>query len=69
MSLARLRRADALQRLGRGLGEFHREARRAQFLAELLAEEVGDVGLVVDDQDQRAHAAAPARGRTMVNCV
>ena len=32
------------------------EARRAQLLAELLAEEFGDVGLVVDDQDQRAHA-------------
>ena len=41
---------------GARLREFHVEARRAQFLAELLAEEVGDVGLVVDDQDQRAHA-------------
>ena len=51
------------------LREFHDEARRAQFLAELLAEEFGDVGFVVDDQDQRAHAPAPARGSTIVNCV
>ena len=34
---------------------------------ELLAEEVGDVGLIVHDEDQRVHATAPARGRTMVN--
>src|SRR5208282_1125357 len=64
-----LRRADALQSLVRGLREFHGEARRAQLLAELLAEEFGDIGLIVDDQNQRAHDPAPERGRTMVNCV
>ena len=64
-----LRRADPLQSLGRGLRELHEEARRAQLLAELLAKKFGDVGLVVDDQDQRAHGPAPLRGRTMVNCA
>ena len=46
---------------GAALRELHREARRAQILAELLAEEIGDVRLVVDDQDQRAHASGSAR--------
>ena len=42
----------------------------AQLPAELLAEQFGDVGLVVDDQDQRAHACGSRlRGRTIVNSV
>ncbi len=53
---------DPLQGLARRLRELHGEARRAQLLAELLAKELGDVGLVVDDQDQRAHLTPPAFG-------
>ena len=52
-------------------------AKRAErhFAPELLAEQIGDVGLVVDDENQRAHWTAPglagapcaARGSWMVN--
>ena len=49
MSLAARRGADALQRIRRALREFHNEARGAQFSAELLTEQIGDIGLVVDD--------------------
>jgi hypothetical protein len=35
----------------------------------LLTKQFGDIRLVVDDQDQRAHEVAPPRGRTIVNCV
>src|ERR1700689_3223655 len=48
---------------GGGLREFQREARRADFTAELLAEQVGDVGLVVDHQDERAHVPLSPCGR------
>ena len=39
-------------------------AKRAErdFTPELLAEQIGDVGLVVDDQDERAHASLWERG-------
>src|SRR5208283_2264808 len=63
-----IRGADALEGFARRLRERHGEARGAQLLTELLAEKLGDVGLVVHDQDQRIHAA-PARGRTRVNWV
>ena len=63
MRLASLARADPRQRLRRAdcaNSIAKREARNS--LAELLAEQIGDVGLVVDDEDQRAHATAPVRG-------
>ena len=46
-----LLRADAFQRLRRA--PLHVEARGAQLLAELLAEEFGDVRFVVDDHQHR----------------
>ena len=49
MSLADSAALDALQRIRRVQREFHDEARGAQLLAELLTEQIRDIGLVVDD--------------------
>jgi hypothetical protein len=66
---------DYLKRLHRRAREIHRDAGRVQIAAELLAEEIGDVGRIIDDEDQRAQLRlsgltgppAPARGNWITN--
>ena len=53
--------ADARQRLGGRIGEFHRKTAGAQFAPELLAKQIGDVGFVIDHQNQHAHWRPPCR--------
>src|SRR6185295_12159642 len=67
---------DLQKRTGRRLRELHHEAAGLDVAAELLAEQRLDIGLVVDHQDQQAHASPPdfaseaaARGSTMRNSV
>ena len=44
---------------GSGGGEMHDISALSGLVAKALAEEIGHVGLVIDDQDAAAHAAAP----------
>ena len=41
-----------------GLRKVHREAAGAKVAPELLAEQLLDVGLVVDDENEQAHASS-----------
>ena len=52
--------ADALQRVVRGLRKFHGEAAGAQLAPELLAKQHLDIRLVVDHENEQAHAVPPA---------
>ena len=72
----RSRQTDALQRRRRRLGEFHGETAGAQVAPELLPKQRLDVGLVVDHENEKAHArppvlanAAALRGSTILNSV
>ena len=49
---------DALQRRGGGLRKLHREAPGAQIAPELLAEQHLDIGLIVNHENEQAHAAS-----------
>ena len=67
---------ELVQRLLARAGEVQHIGALAHFAAEALAEQFGDIGLVIDDQDADAHAAPPGcvprrrlRGRRTVNSV
>ena len=67
---------ELVQRLLARAGEMQHIGALAHLAAEPLAEQFGDIGFVVDDQDADAHAAPSAvaravgsRGRRTVNSV
>src|SRR6516164_5313308 len=51
---------ERLQRLDAVMGEHHRHLAFADLLAKLLQDERFEVGLVIDKQDGRSHAAGPS---------
>ena len=67
---------ELVQRLLARAGEMQHIGALAHLAAKALAEQFGDIGFVIDDQDADAHAALPvavsharARGRRTVNSV
>src|SRR5262249_27834148 len=65
-----------LQGCGSGLGELHVESARLQVATKLLAEQLFDVGLVIDHENKKIHALPPGlasnaamRGRVILNSV
>jgi hypothetical protein len=68
--------SDALERRWGRLGKLHREPATAQVAPELLAEQHFDVRLIVNYENEQAHATPPdllagvaTRGRTILNSV
>ena len=65
-----------LKRRRSGLGKFHGEPAGTQIAPELLAKQHFDIGLIVDHENEKAHAWPPGlamdaavRGRTILNSV
>ena len=51
--------ADALKRRRRGLGKFHGKAASAEIAPELLAEQQLNIGFVINNENEKAHARPP----------